>query len=498
MRWTSRLLLLSFVTGAGCSRGNMDAIEVLSAVDSAAVDVGALDAGTVPIDAAPQPTLEDLQRDYIELRFGMLLHFGVVTYTGNWSQPNLPIDQFNPTKLDAGQWADAAVAAKMKYGILSVKHIDGFALWNSQISDFDVGAIPWRNGKGDVVREFVEAFRARGLKVGFLYAMWDSTAGIDTGSVSQPQLNYIKTQLTELLTNYGEISYLLFTGWAWRMGHVAIPYQEIRQLVKSLQPNCLLFDQTQLANLWDTDGTVYDEVLGGTVPADNTLPATQMNKINSSGGVDWFWAPDIGGLATPAGVVQDHLQKLEARWTNYLLNCPPNRDGLLDQSMVDTLTRVGAAWAPNLSRAPLSSQGPQNEFPYTIIGATATSGTAADAVDGATNFHGYTAWGSSGPLPQSVTADLGVVYPDVGLLNYVPGYQPNETPDFGGSITSYAISTSADNVTFALATTGTWLSSGTMKTAVFGPVPARYVRLEARAATGGNAAATEIAVGARR
>ena len=503
-------MLIAFL---GCSRGNLDVIERLSFLDGGIDGAGGAGGasaydGSNPVhdaasEASPPPSLEDLQRAYVDLRFGMLIHFGILTYTGNWADADLPINQFNPTKLDATQWADAAVAAKMKYAILSVRHIDGFGLWNTATTNFDVGAISWRNGKGDVVREFVDAFRSRGLKVGFLYPMWDATQGIGNSGVgnttiTRPQIDYLKAQLTELLSNYGTISFLHFTAWAWQMGHNALPYQEIRELVKSLQPTCLIFDQTQLMNLWDVDATVYEESWGISPPTDNTLPSTQMTKINASGGNNWFWAPDVGGLMTTSDIIQNHLQVLEGRWTNFLLNVPPNRDGLLDASIVTLLTQVGALWNPDLSRKPLPAQGPQNEHPYTPVGASATSGTAANAIDGVDTYNGYTVWQSAGNLPQSITLDLGVEHPDVGILNYVPAYSGRESPSIDGVITSYAILTSGNDNNFTVATTGTWPVSTAMKTAVFGPVPARYIRLEARATVGNGAAATEITVGARR
>ena len=94
----------------------------------------------------------------------MFIHFGILTYTGSWSQANLPISMFNPVNLNPGQWADAAVAAKMKYAVLTTRHHDGFALWPSAVGNFSVRNISWRNGQGDVVREFVDAFRARSLR----------------------------------------------------------------------------------------------------------------------------------------------------------------------------------------------------------------------------------------------------------------------------------------------------------------------------------------------
>jgi len=440
-----------------------------------------------------------LQREYIDLRFGMFLHFGILTYTGRWAQANLPIDQFNPTNLNPGQWADAAVGAKMKYGVLTTRHHDGFALWPSSVGNFNVRNITWRNGQGDVVREFVDAFRARNLAVGLYYSVWDNTQGTGNGTVTRAQIDYVKTQLTELLSNYGPITILVFDGWSWKMGHKAMPYQEIRELVKSLQPNCLLLDHTHLMSPWDADVAAIEEPKGTFVPADNTFPATQGQKINSTGGNDWFWAPNIGGLMTVDNIVNGHLKMLEPRWTNFLLNCPPNRDGLMDAAIVTRLAEVGAAWSPNASRPPLPAQGPQNEYPYTPASATATSGTAASAIDGVNDYGSYTIWQSTTSLPQSITIDLGQSRPDVGYLGYVPRYVANMGPSTDGAITQYAILTSTNNTTFTMAATGTWPVDGKMKSVAFGPVAARYVRLEARAVNGsGGAVATEITVGARR
>jgi alpha-L-fucosidase len=201
---------------------------------------------------------------------------------------------------------------------------------------------------------------------------------------------------------------------------------------------------------------------------------------------------------TVSAIVDQHLRVLEPRWTNFLLNCPPNRQGVLDAAIVTRLGEVGAAWSKDTSRAPLPAQGPQNEFPYTPASATATSGTAANAIDGINDNNRNTIWRSSGALPQSITIDLGASKPDVGLLAYVPEYSANVALT-AGAITSYGILTSTNGTTFTEATSGTWPADGKMKVATFGPAAARYVRLEARAVNGGSsAAATEITVGARR
>jgi alpha-L-fucosidase len=478
-------------TGGGAGRGGGSGVSGAAGAAGAAGRGGA--GGSVAASA-----LETLQRNYVDMRFGMFIHFGILTYTGSWAQGNLPIDMFNPTALDPSQWATAAQSAHMTYGVLTTRHHDGFALWPSSVGSFNVRNVSWMNGQGDVVRAYVDAFRAKGLAPGLYYSIWDNTEGIGNGTVTTAQMNYVTTQITELLTNYGPIPILIVDGYSWKMGHNAVPYERIRALVKSLQPDCLFTDHTHLNDPWEVDITNFEEPAGGFAPANNTYAANQETKINAAGGNDWFWAPNIGSLMSVTAIVDEHLRVLEPRWTNFLLNCPPNRQGLLDAAIVTRLGEVGAAWSKNPSRAPLPAQGPQIEYPYTPTSATATSGTAANAIDGINDNNRNTIWRSSGALPQSITLDLGASKPDVGMLAYVPEYSGNVALT-AGAITSYGILTSTDGTTFTQATSGTWAADGKMKVATFGPLAARYVRLEARAVNGATAAAaTEITVGARR
>jgi alpha-L-fucosidase len=109
-------------------------------------------------------TTEQLQRAFAELRFGTFIHFGIMTFTGAaWATPNQDVSKFDPAKLDCGQWAEAFAAAKMKFGIITTKHHDGFCLWNSAYTENDVASIPWKEGQGDVVQEFVDALLAQDL-----------------------------------------------------------------------------------------------------------------------------------------------------------------------------------------------------------------------------------------------------------------------------------------------------------------------------------------------
>ena len=458
------------------------------------------DSGTLPSpDGGTGRSWHQIQSDFIDLRFGMFICLGILTYTGSWGQPNLPINQFNPTNLDCNQWADAAVSAKMTFGVLTTRHHDGFALWPSKASTFNVGNITWRSGKGDVVQEYVTAFRAKGLQPGLYYSIWDSTQNNGSnGALLASQMQYIKTQLTELLSNYGKIPLLVLDGWAWKMGHRNAPFAEIHDLIKSLQPEILIVDHDGIQGPWDADLVMYEEPKGVFSPTGNTIAAAQDNKINGTGGNDWYWAPDIGNLMTTSAIVDGHLKKLEASYTNFILNCPPNRQGLLDQGILDILAQVGSAWTPNASRAPLPAQVPLNEHPYMPTGATAISGTASNAIDGVNDVGVNTVWTSSTSFPQSLTLDLGSVKPDVGYFGYLPGYAGNG-PTTNGSITSYKILVSSDNSTYTTATSGTWPGDGKYQGVLFGPVAARYVRLEADAVNGtGGAQATEVVVGARR
>jgi len=411
-------------------------------------------------------------------------------------QPNLDINLFNPTRLDPGQWADAAVAAKIRYGVLTTRHHDGFALWPSKAGDFNVAHIPWRNGQGDVVRAYVDAFRSRGLLPGLYYSIWDTTADVSAGHLTPAKLAYIKTQITELLTNYGPIPILVMDGWSWQMGHNAVAYQEIRSLVKSLQPDCLLTDHAHLADPWDADIISFEEPRGGWSPAGNSYPAQQGQKVNARGGNDWFWAPDIGGLMTVDDVVTRHLADLEPKWTNFVLNCPPNRDGLMPAEIVTLLRGVGAAWSPNPARPPLPAQPPQNEHPYTPVSARASSGDADAAIDGKNDTEFISMWQPTGALPQSITLDLGQVQPDLGWLGCLPRYH-HEKSSQEGNITTYRILISSDGNNFREATAGSWPADGRMKVATFGPTPARYLQLQIIAANG-SPAITELTVGGRR
>ena len=440
-------------------------------------------------------SIEILQQQFTALRFGMFIHFGIRTFTGDkWATPNEDSTKFYPSDLDCSQWAEAAAAAKMRFAILTTKHHDGFCLWPSKYTKNSVASIPWKNGKGDVVKEFVNAFRSHGLYPCLYYSVWDNTAGIGNGPITKHDMEVIEGQITELLTNYGRIKLLFIDGWSWKMGHVAVPYDSIRALVKRLQPGCLLVDNTHLQCLYEND-MIHMEA-GTPFPNDNTLPALQSTLIYKNGGNGWFWNPQIP-TANLLGVkeIVDTLHYLGPRWGTFILNCPPNSDGKLDSNIVSRLRAVGKAWIPDSSITPLPKQAPFIEYPVIPDSAWSSSGIAKNAIDGINDRYFYSVWQSDSSLPQSITMDLGKVYSNISILNYVPKYKTVATPVNDGSIEAYKIYLSTDNIKFTVAASGRWDGDTKMKVVTFPPAPARYIKVEISSAVNGHACATEFEIG---
>ncbi len=448
----------------------------------------------------PSPTtysnLETLQRNFVEKRFGGFIHFGIRTFTGgSWGAPNQDIAQFNPTQLDCGQWARAFKSAGMEYGIFTTKHHDGFALWDSKYTDFDVASIPWRDGKGDVIKEYVDAFRAEGLSPCLYFSIWDSTEGIGEGPVTQEQIAIVKGQLTELLTNYGKIDMLLLDGWSWKIGHKNLPYEEIHGLIKSLQPECLIVDNTHLKSLYNQELLHFE--WGSGLPTNNTQPAVLSLLINEGVGNGWFWNQDVPKheLLSVDYLVDSTLVKLEPQWISFVLNCPPNQAGLMDDNIVARLAALGTKWFPNPNRKPLPVQEQQIHKPITPVSAFATSGEAEYAIDGFNDRYKYTIWETDSSFSQELTIDLGVIRDSVSIITYLPKYIPYIKPLEEGSITKFSLLTSVDGQQFNKIGTGEWSGDTKMKSITFTPRKARFVRLVGLEANDGFVAATEVGIG---
>jgi alpha-L-fucosidase len=237
--------------------------------------------------AASQPTSDPARLEWFrDAKFGMFIHWGVYavpagrwgdrTDLGEWFQlevglPNSEYEkyaaEFNPVKFDAAQWADVARRAGMKYMVVTTKHHDGFCMFNSQHTDYDiVDATPF---KRDPMKELADAVRDAGLKMGFYYSLTDwhhpevpaklmqtshgsrSLKKFPDGFHGDPNLNadikkynrYMRDKLAELLSNYGPISVLWFdAGSAFKNVDrpEVLEADAIVSLIRKLQPDCLI------------------------------------------------------------------------------------------------------------------------------------------------------------------------------------------------------------------------------------------------------------------
>ena len=196
---------------------------------------------TVAPTARPRPSPSQLawQRDEVAL----FLHFGVNTFTDReWGDGRESPDIFLPGNLNTRQWARAARSAGARAMVLTAKHHDGFCLWPTKTTQHSVAKSRWRSGEGDVVREFVNACRAEGLKTGLYLSPWDRNNPVYGDS---PRYNDLYCdQLTELLTQYGPVSEVWFDGANGEGPNgkrQTYDWQRIFGVVRRLQPEAVMF-----------------------------------------------------------------------------------------------------------------------------------------------------------------------------------------------------------------------------------------------------------------
>ena len=291
--------------------------------------------------------LPDLQQRFVDLRFGMFLHFNMATFQDReWGDPGSPPDLFHPTDLDTDQWASAAKSANMAWGCLTTRHHDGFCIWPTRSSAANVGQTL---NSTDVVRAYVNSFRKAGLRVGLYYSILSMRDDIRHFNVMPAKVQLIKDQLTELFTGYGEVDILITDGWnaPWsRITYEEVPFREIYEHVKSLQPNCLVCDlnasQYPPSGLYYSDVKAFEQNAGQKVPESSDVPALSCATLTE----EWFWKQrDVNRPLKPVKTIVDEwLRPLNHRQCNLILNAPPNREGRLAANLVARLEEIGRAW----------------------------------------------------------------------------------------------------------------------------------------------------------
>jgi alpha-L-fucosidase len=280
-------------------------------------------------------------------------HFTVNTFTDKeWGDGTESPAIFNPTQFDAKQWVQACKEAGIKQLILTAKHHDGFCLWPSKLTEHSVKNSPWKNGKGDVVKEVSDACREAGLKFGIYLSPWDQhEPKYGTAAYN----DFYKAQLRELLTNYGEISEVWLDGAKGENARdMTYDFNGYWQLVRELQPNAVLFSDKGPDVHWignergfagETKWSKMDtsQVTIGTSKTDylNTGDPNGTSWVVGECDVSirpgWFYHPREDGQVKSVAQLLDIYYKSVGRNGVLLLNIPPDRRGLFHENDVARL-----------------------------------------------------------------------------------------------------------------------------------------------------------------
>jgi alpha-L-fucosidase len=316
---------------------------------------------------------------WTDSRFGMFIHWGLYALPARheWvknaermtnEQYQKYFDVFNPDMFDPHEWAKMAKAAGMKYVVLTAKHHEGFCLFDSKFTDYKSTNTPY--GK-DLIKEYVEAFRAEGLKVGFYYSLIDwhhpdytidkyhplrqtsdsAYARLNKGRDMNKYREYIKNQVRELLTNYGEISIIWFDfsfpGKNGK-GHNDWDSENLLKLARSLQPGIIVDDRLDLEDVeggWDF--TTPEQVQVSKWPEVNgkRVPWETCQTFSGS----WGYYRDETSWKSPAQLIELLIESV-SKGGNLLLNVGPTARGVFDYRAQDRLNSIGG-WMKYNSRS---------------------------------------------------------------------------------------------------------------------------------------------------
>jgi alpha-L-fucosidase len=309
-------------------------------------------------------------------RFGMFIHWGLYALPARheWIQLYEKItpenykkyfNNFNPDLYDPVQWAKEAKAAGMKYVVLTTKHHEGFCLWDSKYTDYKVTNTPY--GK-DLLKDFVDAFRAEGLKIGFYYSLIDwhhpgfvydgSHPPTPTAKEEREKANagrkmeryqqYMKDQVTELLTRYGKIDQLFFDFSYPGKGYKEWDAENLLNLVRKLQPGIIVNDRLGLNETsWGWDYKTPEQFMPAEWVKVNGVKVPWETCQTFSG--SWGYYRDEYSWKSPEQLVV-MLVETVSKGGNLLLNVGPTARGNFDDRASDRLAVMGK-WMKYNSRS---------------------------------------------------------------------------------------------------------------------------------------------------
>lgn len=313
-----------------------------------------------------KPSDENLRaREWFQdAKFGMFIHWGVYSILGDgeWVMNNQRIDKetysklpafFNPIGYDPAEWVALAKAAGMKYITITSKHHDGFAMWDSKVSDYDI--IDRTPYKRDVIKMLAEECNKQGIKLFFYHSHldWYQENYFPRGNTGQtarrPEsgdwykyLDYMDTQLKELLTGYGDIGGIWFDG-IWDKKGADWRLDKTYNMIHSLQPACLVGNNHHLAPFPGEDFQMFEKDL----PGHNTtgfsgeqqvgdLPFETCETMNNS----WGFNLQDKNYKSTRNLIQ-YLVRAAGYNSNFLLNVGPMPDGRIQPEFIKTLNEIG-------------------------------------------------------------------------------------------------------------------------------------------------------------
>ncbi|MBS3770659.1 MAG: alpha-L-fucosidase [Bacteroidales bacterium] len=302
----------------------------------------------------PKPT--EVQYKWHEQERIMFIHFGPATWAGvEQNDHSVPLERINPSKLNTDQWCEAAMAWGAEQIIFVAKHTGGFCWWQTQTTDYGIRNTPYKNGEGDVLQELSESCNEYGLKLGVYIYPGDRTwgAGIGSGgrtkdpSKQEAYNEVFRKQLTEVLTNYGEMTEV------WFDGSLVIDVSDI--LEKHAQ-NAVIFQGPQATIRWP--GTESGKLF---YPAWNTVKSEDLKtgvstQIHGTPNGDawapleadtplydhyWFWSPEKAKKRKSVDQLMDIYYKSVGYGGVLLLNATPDTTGLIPEKDMERYREFG-------------------------------------------------------------------------------------------------------------------------------------------------------------
>lgn len=315
------------------------------------------------------PIPSERQRLWQEMEYYAFIHFNMNTFTNKeWGYGDELPSTFNPSELDTDQWARIIKDSGMRGIIITAKHHDGFSLWPSIYTEHSVKNSPWKNGKGDLIRDLSKSCKKYNLKLGIYLSPWDRNHK-DYGS--RNYITYFRNQLTELLTNYGDIFEVWFDGANGGSGYYG-GANEIRKvnkktyydwinthkIIRKLQPNAVIFSDAGPDVRWvgnekgyaskTTWSNIYRDSLYGGMPDYNKFSSGQEfgthfipTETDVSIRPGWYYHPEENDKVKTLDKLIDIYFNSIGLNSSLLLNIPVDKRGLIHENDTQRMLELG-------------------------------------------------------------------------------------------------------------------------------------------------------------